>query len=309
MLKNNSDQLISVFSEFIRDTMNGIIVFDGNDRIIFCNQSAANMYELSNCDYLLGKTFDQMVKYCYESKTGMVIETNDLNAWLEYAHAKRRSKEYRRFEIDLHNGSWYLVSEQLVENDCIVMICTDITDKKNAENRLNAMSKELFFLATTDSLTNTFNRRYFIEQAQVEKKRCQREKYGYALLMLDLDSFKAINDNYGHACGDAVLTAIADTIRLELRDYDLLGRMGGEEFSILLPNTTHASALSIAQRIRHSIENRTIEYQDHQITVTASIGVSLDQNADQDFENLFLAADNFLYQAKENGRNQVVTDH
>lgn len=308
MLKNNTDQLIALFSEFLRDTMNGILVFDGNDRIIFCNQSATSIYELTDSNDLLGKTFDQMVKHCHKSKTGIVIDTDDLNSWLEYANTKRRSKTYRRFEIDLHNGSWYLVSEQLVENNCIVMICTDITDKKNAENRLNEMSEELFILATTDSLTNTLNRRYFLEQAQVEKKRCQREKYGYALLMLDLDYFKSINDRYGHACGDLVLSSIANTLKVELRDYDLLGRMGGEEFAILLPNTTHQSALSIAQLIRKSVENQTIEYRGHQINVTISIGLSLDENADKGFDSLFLIADKLLYLAKQQGRNQVVAD-
>ena len=92
------------------------------------------------------------------------------------------------------------------------MITTDITDKKDTETRLSNMSKELFLLATTDALTNAFNRRHFMEKARTEQKRCQREKSGYALLMLDLDSFKAINDNYGHACGDAVLIGIAEMI-------------------------------------------------------------------------------------------------
>ncbi|MEH6447660.1 MAG: diguanylate cyclase [Oleispira sp.] len=306
MLERHSAQLKAIFSEFIIDTMNGIMVLDENDKIIFCNKVVAGMYGLTDCDDLFGKTFSQMVSHCYHTHTGIIIDTDNLDSWLAYAESKRRCQKYRRFEVDLHDGRWFQISEQLVHNDCIVMIATDITDKKNAESRLTEMSEELFLLATTDALTNVFNRRHFMEQALTEQKRCRREKYSYALLMLDLDSFKAINDNYGHACGDAVLISIADMIKLELRDYDLLGRIGGEEFAILLPNTTHTSALIISERIRCSIEHLNIESNGHSVKATVSIGVALDENVDKDLEEMFLIADKFLYQAKENGRNQVV---
>ena len=306
MPKHYSKQLKTIFSEFVIDTMNGIMVFDGNDQVIFCNNIIAEMYGLTDLNFIYGKTFSQMVTHCYNTNTGIVIETDNLDGWLDYAKDKRRSQKYRSFEVDLHDGRWLLISEQLVDDDCIVMITTDITDKKNAESRLAEMSKELFVLATTDALTNVFNRRHFMDRALIEQKRCRREKSGYALLMLDLDSFKAINDNHGHACGDTVLISIAEVIRLELRDYDLLGRIGGEEFAILLPNTTRSSALSISERIRCSIENLKIESNGYSVNATVSIGVALDDNLDKNLEEMFLIADKFLYHAKENGRNQVV---
>jgi diguanylate cyclase (GGDEF)-like protein len=306
MAEHYSKQLKAIFSEFVINTMNGIMVIDGKDQIIFCNSVIAEMFALADSDALYGKTFNQIAAHCYHTNTGIILETDDLDSWLAYAKDKRRSQKYRRFEVDLHDGRWFLISEQLIHDNYIVTIATDITDKKNAESRLTAMSKELFLLATTDALTNVFNRRHFMEQALVEQKRCQREGFGYALLMLDLDSFKDINDNHGHACGDKVLTAIAKTIKLELRDYDLLGRIGGEEFAILLPNTTHSSALSISERIRCSIENLHIESDGHRVKTTVSIGVALDNNADKNLDEMFLIADKFLYHAKENGRNQVV---
>ena len=306
MAEHYSKQLKAIFSEFVINTMNGIIVFDGKDQIIFCNNMVTQMFGITDSRYLHGKTFNQMATHCYQTKTGLIINTDDLDAWLAYASNKRRSQKYRRFEIDLHDGRWFQISEQLVQDNCIVMIATDITDKKDAESRLTKMSEELFLLATTDALTNVFNRRHFMEQALTEQKRCQREGFGYALLMLDLDSFKDINDNHGHACGDKVLTAIAKTIKLELRDYDLLGRIGGEEFAILLPNTTHSSALSISERIRCSIENLHIESDGRSVKTTVSIGVALDNNAGKNLDEMLLIADKFLYHAKENGRNQVV---
>lgn len=305
MAKQKTDPLDAIFAEFVINTLNGICVFDGNDKVIFTNDTAAQMFGYEDKSCLQNKYFKDVINHCYHTKTGLIIETDDLAAWLELADKKRRSKNHRRFEADLHDGSWYLISEQVVQDDCIVMISADITDKKNAESRLTQMSEELFFLATTDALTNVYNRRYFIEQAEVEQRRCRREDYGYALLMLDLDFFKNINDNYGHACGDSVLTTVADAIKSQLREYDLLGRIGGEEFAILLPNTTSATALSIAQRIRNSIENLTIECKTHSLKITASIGVALDEQANKDIEDLFLIADKLLYKAKENGRNQV----
>lgn len=307
MLENHARQLKAIFSEFIIDTMNGIMVFDENDQIIFCNKVITEMFRPpSDISHLYGQTFNQMVAHCYHSNTGLVIDTDNLESWLEYACNKRRSEKYRRFEIDLHDGRWFQISEQLVNDNCIVMIATDITDKKDAELRLAEMSQKLFLLATTDALTNVSNRRHFMEQAQAEQKRCQREQFNYALLMLDLDSFKEINDNHGHACGDAVLTAIANTIKLALRDYDLLGRIGGEEFAILLPNTTRTAALSISERIRDSVEKLNITSNGHAVKTTVSIGVALSKNTDKNLEEMLLIADKLLYQAKENGRNQVV---
>lgn len=235
---DNTDKLIAIFSEFVTGTMNGICVFDENDKIIFSNDIAANMFGLQDHTAAEGKSFEDIITHCFNSQKGLVIEADNLDIWLASAALKRRSENHRHFEVDLHNGNWYLISEQVVTNNCIVMISTDITDKKNAESRLTEMSKDLFLLASTDALTNTYNRRHFIDQSKVEQKRCIREHYGYSLLMLDLDFFKQINDNYGHACGDAVLTTVATTIKIELREYDLLGRIGGEEFAVLLPNTT-----------------------------------------------------------------------
>lgn len=305
-MPNNTDKLIAIFSEFVTGTMNGICVFDENDKIIFSNNVAANMFGFQDHSALDGKSFEDIITHCYHNPNGLIVKTDNLDTWLTNAAEKRRSKNHRHFEVDLHNGNWYLISEQLVSNDCIVMISADITDKKNAESRLTEMSKELFFLASTDALTNTYNRRHFIEQAKIEQKRCIREHYGYSLLMLDLDFFKQINDNYGHACGDSVLTTVASTIKLELRDYDLLGRIGGEEFAVLLPNTTNSSAFTIAERIKDSIDSLAIESKGNTLNVTASIGVALDEKSDKGLEDMFLAADKLLYKAKKNGRNQVI---
>lgn len=305
MPKTKEDKLQSILSEFSINTLNGVIVFDGEDNIIFCNNAAAKLYGFDNYSELENLTFRQAITHCYTTKKGLIVNTDDLDTWFKYAEKIRRSDTHRRFEIDLNDGGWHLVSEQIVDDNCIVVISIDITDKKHAELRLAEMTKQLLVLATTDALTNTFNRRHFTEQAEIEQQRCKRENKSYALLMLDLDYFKSINDNYGHACGDKVLVKVAEALKLELRQYDILGRIGGEEFAILLPNTNKSSALSIAQRIRESIENLPIKYKKNTLRVTTSIGVAVDLNADKNLDELFLEADKRLYKAKENGRNLV----
>ena len=305
MSKSKEDKLQSILNEFAINTLNGVIVFDGKDNIIFCNNAAAELYGFEHYYELQNLTFRQAITHCYQSKKGLIVDTDDLDAWFKYAEKIRRSETHRRFEIDLNNGRWHLVSEQIVDDNCIVVVSIDITDKKHAELRLAEMTKQLLVLATTDALTNTFNRRHFTEQAIIKQQQCKREQKSYALLMLDLDHFKSINDNYGHACGDKVLIEIASALKSELRPYDILGRIGGEEFAILLPSTNKSSALSIAQRIRESIENLRIKYKQNTLRVTTSIGVAVDLDTDKNLDELFLEADKRLYKAKENGRNLV----
>lgn len=304
------EKLQSILSEFMTNTMNGIIVFDENDKIIFCNDAAARLYGYDKYSDLENMYFREAVAHCYHSQKGLIIDTDNLEDWFEYAEGIRRSEQHRRFEVDIHDGCWHLVSEQVVENGCLVVVSTDITDKKKAEIQLADMSKELFILANTDALTNTSNRRHFIEQANTERRRCLRGKYGYALLMLDLDYFKSINDTHGHACGDNVLIQVTQTIKLQIREFDLLGRVGGEEFAIFLPNITKTSALEIAERIRSSIEKIQVQVpcEETAIKVTTSIGVALDENAEKSIDEMFLIADRLLYKAKKFGRNLVAMD-
>lgn len=295
-------------NEFIVHTMNGIIVFDSNDKIVFCNDAAAKLYGYNKSTELENQTFRQAITHCYNNKVGVIIDADNLEDWFEYAENIRRSEQHRRFEIDFHDGCWHLVSEQVVEDNALVVISTDITDKKKAEILLADMSKELFVLASTDALTNTSNRRHFIEQANAERRRCQREKSGYALLMLDLDYFKDINDTYGHASGDNVLIRVTQTLKSQIREYDILGRVGGEEFAILLPNITREPALEIAERIRSCVESLKFTGDCSSLKATISIGIALDEKSEKSLDDMFLVADKLLYRAKEGGRNLVAIE-
>lgn len=167
------------------------------------------------------------------------------------------------------------------------------------------MEQELIRLATTDSLTGISNRRHFIEQLNMELAHFRRFGTSAAFLMVDLDHFKSVNDTFGHAAGDAVLRHFSELTRQRLRRIDLLGRLGGEEFGILLPGTDSAGAELFAERLRIYVADTPAQKDDSTIPVTISIGIAMFNANDTEADSIMARADMALYRAKEHGRNRV----
>ena len=179
-----------------------------------------------------------------------------------------------------------------------VIVFRDITELKEKEASLT-------LLARTDTLTGLANRRHFIEQLNGEISRWRRTGQSTALLMADLDCFKRVNDTWGHAAGDEVLRHFSEVLRATLRRVDLPGRIGGEEFAILLPDSDAENAWAAAERLRQNIESEPAETAFGPIPVTVSIGLTLLHENDESSDQPLLRADQALYRAKENGRNRV----
>ena len=162
-------------------------------------------------------------------------------------------------------------------------------------------------LARTDSLTGLFNRRHFFAAAQQEYERTKRYRHQLSVIMIDIDHFKAVNDTYGHAVGDQVLRGIARLVVEDQRSVDVIGRIGGEEFVILLPETAPSDARNAAERLRRTIENSKFDTSAGPIGVTVSLGIaSLPQRGEVTLQRLLDNADEALYQSKAAGRNRVV---
>ena len=161
-------------------------------------------------------------------------------------------------------------------------------------------------LANTDPLTNLYNRRFFTKQAEKEYQRAKRYSQSMTLISIDIDYFKSINDKFGHTAGDQVLIEVAKQLKASLRQTDILARIGGEEFSILLPETSAISAMTFAERIKEEQSKLQIsgDWQG-EIKLSVSIGVSSLIASDKTFDMLFSRADKALYQAKNTGRNNV----
>jgi diguanylate cyclase (GGDEF)-like protein len=165
---------------------------------------------------------------------------------------------------------------------------------------------ELRMLATTDSLTGAMSRRAFKEQGARAAALALRHHQDLSAIAFDLDHFKAINDRYGHAAGDEVLARTVRAVTEELRDSDLVGRLGGEEFAVLLPQTARDGAMLTAERLRSTVESLVLTAGSDRLRVTASFGVASFNRTTRDLETLLGQADAALYRAKAAGRNQVV---
>lgn len=165
--------------------------------------------------------------------------------------------------------------------------------------------EQVQLLAVTDELTGFYNRRYFYELVEIELARSRRYHHPTSLIMIDLDHFKQVNDRFGHTTGDQVLQEICATIRKAVRESDVLGRHGGEEFVLLLPETPFDRAVDVAERLRLLVESHPIQVENAEITVSISAGVSAFGDACTDADALFRCADIAMYRAKDAGRNQV----
>lgn len=166
--------------------------------------------------------------------------------------------------------------------------------------------EEAMHQAQTDSLTGLYNHRHFFDLAKKEINRAQRYKHSLTVLMVDIDHFKYINDTFGHPAGDQVLIIIANLCRKLFRNIDIVGRYGGEEYAILLPETPLQTAIEVAERLRHTVERTTISYHRRHILVTISLGIASLRNDCTSITRLIERADTALYHAKAQGRNRVV---
>jgi len=168
-------------------------------------------------------------------------------------------------------------------------------------SELRRLNEELDRLATVDTLTGAYNRRKFAEVSQHEWATLRRTGNPMAILLVDVDHFKKVNDTHGHQAGDCVLRMVAAALSGNIREIDYLFRWGGEEFLVLAPNTAGDGALALAEKLRIAVENASME----RLRVTISIGVTEIHSRDESFEKAIQRADAALYAAKENGRNQT----
>ncbi len=172
--------------------------------------------------------------------------------------------------------------------------------------RLQEEVKELAALVRTDELTRLFNFRYFNQALSLEMERTRRSGQPTCLIMCDLDHFKSINDVHGHEVGNIVLSHVADLIRKTIRRLDIPCRYGGEEFTLILPDTTLEQGVRFANRLRKVMEKTPIQAGDVQLEIKASFGVDVYNRGDQIVEKEFVGiVDSLLYKAKQEGRNRV----
>lgn len=284
----------------IDTAIDGVMIVDGRGMVETFNKSCETIFGWSAAE-IIGKSATLLMpaewRRVHQQEFGQdrtMPPADQVLGHTRVVHGLRRDGSTFPLEISLS-------ASDLGGGNLYIAMLRDISEQTIARERLFAM-------ATQDSLTGIRNRRYFLEGVETEFARCRRHGRQLTLLILDADYFKAVNDTFGHGAGDLVLKRLAETCRDNLREVDMVGRLGGEEFGIAMPDTDLETALKAAERLRHLLAEVQLHYEGETIRFTVSIGVAGMTDDDSSVDGLMRRADQALYRAKDSGRNRVVAD-
>ncbi len=325
--------LISQFKTLLDSIPDPVFMKDEQLRWIYGNPVILNLYSIDKNDYI-GKTEDQLLpeefaESCMESDRKAVAKGTISKSEERARDSDGNMRFYEVFKVPSFDpktkafGGLIGVGRDITERKS----AQEALEKENAKRKENERElarlnrtlesqvalrtvelerarKEAVELSLTDELTGLNNRRAFFEKSSVIDTNARSKKCTYALLLLDIDRFKQINDGFGHAAGDRVLVKLADTLQKNLRATDIEGRIGGEEFAVTLTDTTLADAKNIAEQIRSVIAKIQIEGLE-KIRLRISIGVAAFDASSKTFKAVLSHADEALYRAKASGRNRV----
>lgn len=293
----------------------GIAVIDREMKIVFWNRWMAE-HSLISHDKIIGQKIEELFPSLDKGKfTKRAREAFERNQPVFF------NKKINPHMFPFYSGRSYIEKklapmEQTVilsplhdekgNTEHLLVSVFDISDFISHQNALLKSTEEMERLSHTDDLTQIPNRRNILEILNSEIQTHNRKKRPMSIAMLDIDYFKKINDDYGHQCGDKVLSELAQFISGQLRDYDTIGRYGGEEFLIILPETTGEQAFAICDRIRKAIQENVHKYNGRNIHLTASLGIAARGSEENiPIYNFIKEADRCLYIAKDTGRNRT----
>jgi len=259
-------------------------------QILFVNRKSCLLFQQSAGQFLRMKSselyIDPKDRENLEKLMENVTDIRDIEVRMKTARGREFIAEMAAIALDYGGAPAHLVA------------LNDISQRKE-------MEAELFHQASTDALTGISNRRYFQNQAEQEVRRARRFARDMTVMMIDIDHFKPINDTYGHAAGDQIIQGVVKRSLESLRQSDSIGRIGGEEFAVVLPETALSAAYDVADRLRAHIEEKPIIVGHSAVACTVSIGVAQLSAQDGGIDDLMKRADTALYSAKNKGRNRV----
>lgn len=294
----------ALINAVIEASPEGILVIDGKNIVISYNQRLFEVWRIPDFR-LLGVGPDTVIgaddNYILSKALERVKNKEAFLARVQELYDNPQLDDH--CEIELTDGRTLERHSTVLRNDDgkylgRVWFFLDITAQKQNE----AVQKEL---AHHDPLTGVANRRYFFERANQEFSRSKRHSTPLSIAELDIDYFKQINDQNGHAIGDEVLKSLCNTSQRLLRETDIFARLGGEEFVVLLPDTNLNRAAIVAEHLRQAIADSKFSLSNGEINYSVSIGIAMLKSTDTCIEDCLLRADSAMYRAKQNGRNRV----
>ena len=281
----------------------GYAIFDEQERLRDANAAFLDNLATGLSD---STTWESMMRNCHSGRKGLLIKTPDIDAWIGQVRQTFKSTPVRSFEADLVDGRWLWVTESLRADGWLLVTTVDVTGLKANEATLRRARDDAIIAATTDPLTELHNRRFMFRRLQEVLAEVSEVGRPVCVGLLDLDYFKRINDTHGHGAGDGVLKQFAVLFRQNLRPNDFTGRIGGEEFLVILPDTESHDAAMVLDRLRGLVAlSCPLPNSVPALRYTVSIGM-VQARAGDSPDIVVNRADEALYRAKAMGRNRLV---
>lgn len=288
---------LAALRAIVDDLDYGIVVLDQERRVQFINRAFRRFWRVPE---ELAEAEQTFVKLMYHGRgvTAYAVPQDRLGEYVEKQLDLIRTGEEHALNMRLIGGEVIQFRCKILPNGGRLLTYGNVSD-------LIRQTEVLERLASVDGMTGLNNRRHFLALAETEWSRFRRYGRPLAMLMMDIDHFKSINDNYGHDVGDEVIKSVAAHLLQHKRTSDIAGRLGGEEFAMVLPEATLESAAGAAERLRQLIAEHVITSGGQRISLTISVGASACDANTKSVEELLKQADLALYEAKRSGRNRV----
>ena len=288
------------FRALFESSRDAVMILDRDRGFVNCNNATLKVFGCSSADEFIGK---QVMDFSPPLQPSGALSADEAEKHLDDAQARGGcffEWQHKRRDGDTFPAEIMLSPVEVEGQQMFQGLIRDITRRK-------AMEDELTRLASKDPLTGANNRRVFLEKGAYELSRSQRYNHEFAVLMMDVDHFKSINDTYGHQAGDEVLKALVYHSSNLIRETDIFGRLGGEEFAVILPETDAPTAAGVGERLRSRLADIRVGSEKGGIRFTVSLGLGVMTSGSDSLQRIIGRADAALYKAKKQGRNRLVT--
>ncbi|CAM3617832.1 MULTISPECIES: sensor domain-containing diguanylate cyclase [Pseudoalteromonas] len=302
---SNANRLQSLLSGVLNKSDDAVAIVSNKSVLEFCNKAMAKLIGQPS-SHITGRTlsniFDPQTDDTFDDR----IDGDELTEWF-LGLSNGCELDYPEIEIDTLSGEFFRLRCFSLQDDAFVIYGDNITTTKAIHSELDHLRKELDFITKTDPLTGVASRRQLSDKIDSQIRLYERYRTPFSVILTDLDNFRAINERFGHEAGDIVLVHVSSLLSDMLRDTDLIARLGGEEFALVLPNTGLEGAILVAERARIMIEQASFQIAvGEEVDITSSFGVAEFGAGESGVESIIRRADTMLLEAKSSGRNRVV---
>jgi diguanylate cyclase (GGDEF)-like protein len=286
--------------EALTESGQAVSIYDSEDHLRYANKTYQDIFLQG---YEGPFTFTEILRHGARNGVGVRIDGGDVEALIARTLPGRRSTPRKAFETDFLDGRWFWIEQTILPNGWVLTVGADITALKHNEKTLRKAHEDALLASRTDPLTGLPNRRRILELLDEALAASGLAGPSLCLAVIDIDQFKAINDTYGHDTGDKVLQHFTNECRERLRPQDQFGRIGGEEFLLLLPDVRLNEAVRLIEQLRENFPSAKKASALH-LTYTFSVGLT-EALPHDDRSSALYRADRALYMAKREGRNRI----